>query len=125
MSSDASTWEWYGNAGHFIGGRNCRFHLCTEVGDYIVSTIGEYVPRGCDSPQPLGCEPDSLYETFVFECGGGRCTCGCGLPLPDDWTEIDSEHMATPRAAKETHMRMCHKYAPQKRSPAKEIAHNE
>ena len=37
-------WEWYGNAGHFICGHSCRFHLCTKVGSYLISTVGEYVP---------------------------------------------------------------------------------
>ena len=37
-------WKWYGNAGHFIGSNSCRFHLCTEIGDFLVSTVGDYFP---------------------------------------------------------------------------------
>ena len=37
-------WEWFGNAGHFICGHNCRFHLCTKVGKYLVSTVGQLWP---------------------------------------------------------------------------------
>lgn len=36
-----SEWRWFGNAGHFIGGNSCRFHLCTQVGNYLVSTVGQ------------------------------------------------------------------------------------
>jgi|TARA_Y100000310_G_scaffold103241_1_gene101550 hypothetical protein len=34
-------WIWMPHAGHFILGHNCRFRLCTYVGKYIVSTVGE------------------------------------------------------------------------------------
>lgn len=39
-----SNWEWYGEAGHFICGRDCRFHLCTKIGNYVISTVGKYWP---------------------------------------------------------------------------------
>lgn len=32
------------HAGHLIVGNDCRFHLNTRVGKYIVSTVGEYWP---------------------------------------------------------------------------------
>jgi hypothetical protein len=38
-------WIWMPHAGHFIGSRDCRFHLNTYVGGYIVSTVGDYWPR--------------------------------------------------------------------------------
>lgn len=37
-------WVWMPHPGHFIGGHDCRFHLCTWVGEWIVSTVGEYLP---------------------------------------------------------------------------------
>lgn len=37
-------WVWMPHPGHFMGGRDCRFHLCTWVGHVIVSTVGEYLP---------------------------------------------------------------------------------
>lgn len=59
-------WIWMPHAGHFIGGSSCRFHLNTYVGDYIVSTVGEYDPkgRGWGKFEQLGY--DRLYETMVF-----------------------------------------------------------
>lgn len=37
-------WKWFGSAGHLIVAQWCRFHLCTQVGKYLVSTVGEYWP---------------------------------------------------------------------------------
>lgn len=39
-----SDWKWFGNAGHFVCSRDCQFHLCTQVGKYLVSTVGEFFP---------------------------------------------------------------------------------
>lgn len=39
-----SEWKWFGNAGHLIVAAWCRFHMCTQIGDYMVSTVGEYWP---------------------------------------------------------------------------------
>jgi len=36
-----SEWKWFGNAGHFICSRDCQFHLCTQVGKFLISTVGE------------------------------------------------------------------------------------
>lgn len=44
---------------HFILAHDCRFRLRTNVGNYIVSTIGEMHWNG-----PLGWERE--YETMVF-----------------------------------------------------------
>ena len=32
------------HAGHLIVSRDCKFHLNTYIGKYIVSTVGEYYP---------------------------------------------------------------------------------
>lgn len=62
-----SEWQWCGYAGHFIAARGCRFHLHTRIGDYTVSTLGDYYPSDADPDGPptevgLG----RLYETMVF-----------------------------------------------------------
>lgn len=41
----ASEWVWFGHPAHFIGGFDCRFHMATKIGNYIVSTVGEYLPE--------------------------------------------------------------------------------
>lgn len=37
-------WAWMPCAGHFILGKYCRYHLCTYVNGYIISTIGQLWP---------------------------------------------------------------------------------
>lgn len=39
-----SEWVWMPHPGHLIVGRDCRFHLATRVGPFLVSTVGEYLP---------------------------------------------------------------------------------
>src|SRR5262245_46801635 len=88
-------WQWYGNAGHFICGRWCRFHLATRVGPWLVSTVGEFVhPRhggGSEIEEARWLRAnwpgediglDRKYETMVFRAGDPCETkdCGCGLP---------------------------------------------
>ena len=111
-----SEWEWFGNAGHFICGRWCRFHLCTKVGPWLVSTVGEYVhPRHskgneADEFSDIGC--DRKYETMVF-LAGERCVatdCGCGLPFIDG-SERDMLPANTAKEAAENHVVLCKKYA--------------
>lgn len=58
--------EWFGQPGHFIGARNCHFHLHTHVNGYCVSTVGEWRPSGPDAPtEEIGHQ--RLYETMVFK----------------------------------------------------------
>lgn len=40
-----SDWKWYGHPGHLIVADKCRFHLCTIVGEFMISTVGEYWPE--------------------------------------------------------------------------------
>lgn len=135
---DESQWEWFGNAGHFIFGHKCRFHLCTKVGDYLVSTVGEYLPdsgvreilaksRGVTLTgqgdererswmkqcgfEEIGC--DRKYETMVFRAGR-RCnepTCDCRMPGLDDPTELDFQGYNRAGDATRGHLAMCEKWA--------------
>ncbi len=65
-------WEWLGQAGHFCAAKSCRYHLHTHVGNWCISTVGEYFP-----PSENG-EMESLggggfyYETMVFELADGE-----------------------------------------------------
>ncbi len=130
-------WEWFGNAGHFICGRWCQFHLCTLIGEYLVSTVGQYLPsesareiiadirgvalegrgdaREADYMRKIGFEDigcDRKFETMVFRVDG-RCTvknCGCGLPtiIPN---ELDFAGYNTAGDATQGHYEMCAKVA--------------
>lgn len=109
MASDK--WTWYGHAGHLCAAYNCRFHLCTKVGGYLVSTVGDYFERGIRNT--VGAYKDSFFETFVFNVlPGSSCSdlaCLCGLPNVD-WVNIEGVRCATAGEASKTHMRMCKKY---------------
>lgn len=85
-------WVWMPHPAHLCVARDCRFHLATYVGGYIVSTVGEYEPemavreihaasrgiqlvgrgdeRRADAMRKLGFETIGLertYETMVFK----------------------------------------------------------
>jgi hypothetical protein len=104
-----SKWKWFGFPGHFIGAHDCAFRMCTQVGDFLVSTVGSYRPdRGKE--KDIGWK--RKYETFVFKAGA-VCTvkgCGCGMPEIDGG-EIDSEPANNPGDATANHYAMCAKYA--------------
>lgn len=104
-----SEWLWSGYAEHFIGAADCRFSMATAIGEYVVSTVGEYFPTSHkgDDPRPIGAE--RTYETFVFKAGP---TCGkCPFPHIADATEIEAEPANDAAAAHANHMTMCRKYA--------------
>ena len=125
MSTAKKHWEWFGNAGHFICGRWCRFHLTTKVGPWLVSTVGELVhPRhGMGSElkedewmadnwlgEDIGC--NRKYETMVFRAGKPCDVDGCGCGFP----QIDGEELAAlgyndAKSATEGHMRLCEEYS--------------
>lgn len=107
-TSDAG-WKWYGYAGHFIAASDCRFHLATRVGGYLISSVGDYRPRGDrEERQTIGAAKDSFFETYVFECLGEDKN---GDPIVKNYSEIDGERYAESIDAERGHYRYCHKYA--------------
>lgn len=112
----------FGFAGHLIVAEYCRFHLTTEVGSYLVSTVGAYVKPGREGEwTEVGC--GRKFETFVFRLGG-KCDCGtdCGQRAVADWSEIDSRAANTPGEATKAHEAMVRKYLNRAR---KEVPHAE
>jgi len=120
-----SEWKHFGNAAHFICGRWCRFHLATQVGPWLVSTVGEYVhpSRSAGSERteidylldnPLGEEIGGgrFFETMVFPAGEPCNTkeCACGMPAIGG-DEVDFSGYMTRKEATEGHRAMCEKYA--------------
>lgn len=109
---DESKWKWFGNAAHFICGNSCRFHMATQVGKYLISTVGEMwseravreIHARCHDPKWLdknvhrkgddfdfhymkrfGYEQigcDRTFETMVFEAGKPCDAKACGCGLP-------------------------------------------
>lgn len=123
------------HAGHLIVGQDCRFHLNTYVGSYIVSTVGEYLPdapvreslargrevdlvgigdaRRADYMKKVGYEKigyDRLYETMVFgaeQSADGLC---CPWRMADA-SELDMAGYNRPEDAFRGHMEMCERWA--------------
>lgn len=112
MAIPAGRWRWFGHAGHFIGASRCLFHLHTRIGDYRISTVGNYFPReGDDEPTTVGIA--RLYETYVFRISGECSDCDppCGQGEVEDWSEIDALPANYADAAEANHLIMCKKYA--------------
>ena len=102
-------WKWYGYPGHLIVGAKCAYHLATRVGDYFISTVGDYRANGIDLPaETIGAGKDSFYETCVFRCDGDNEN---GDPNITDWGEIDGERYASSIEAERGHYSYCEKYA--------------
>jgi len=106
----ADKWKWFGSPAHFIGSDSCRFHLATEVGEYVISTVGDYYPHGLASGEPQEIGLNRKFETFVFRKAKGRCDCGCGLPIFTP-SEIDSLPANDRATANKNHQTLCRKYA--------------
>lgn len=107
-------WLWFGDAGHFICGAECRFHMATQIGGVLVSTVGRYFPRHKPEEavpkdgEEIGC--DRTYETMAFNVTGRLCECGCGIPkiIP---TEIEFDAYNDAKSARLGHMAICRKVA--------------
>ncbi len=136
-TTPAEKWKWFGNAGHFICGSRCRFHLTTVVGPWLVSTVGQYLPdegsreivaqsrhvklegrgdaREADYMKKIGYEEigiDRTFETMVF-LAGKPCVvkkCCCGLPALVH-PELDSSAYNEAGIATKGHYAMCRKWA--------------
>lgn len=119
-------WKWFGCAGHFICGQWCRFHLTTQIGNYLISTVGEYVhPRHSQGSENIENKwlkknwpgedigYNRKYETMVFRITNIKCNnekCGCGIPGIDP-SELDFRGYNLAGDAMQGHIEMCYKYA--------------
>lgn len=111
MNNPPETWQWFGNAGHLCVASDCLFHLTTKVGDYLISTVGDWRPYYCgvrvEEPEEVG--RDRLYETMVFKAGK-LCDCGCGLPMISG-SELLCIPSNTAGEANRAHLETCRKIA--------------
>lgn len=100
--------KWYGYAGHFIGGKNCAYHLSTRIGKHLISTVGHYLPKSSDGVMvPIGAGENANFETYVFDCEGEDES---GDPIIPSFTEIDGERYAKSIDAENGHYRYLAKY---------------
>lgn len=131
---DKADWIWMPHPGHLIIGNECRFHLNTCVGDFVVSTVGEYWPdkevrqifansRGIDIVgrgdewdydymQKMGYPEvgvDRKYESMVFQCEKKEDDC-CPY-RPCEWRELDFDGYNDSTEAYQGHLRLCEKWS--------------
>jgi hypothetical protein len=122
---DHSQWKWFGFAGHCIIGEWCRFHLTTQVGDYLISTVGKFVPpresggseqtdieylKNHPNGETIGHE--RYYETMVFLAGIPCQVEGCKCEIPKiNGENLDFCGYQTPNEATLGHNAMCLKWA--------------
>ena len=101
-------WQWFGYAGHFIAADSCHFRLCTQVGKYLISTVGEYFRE--NKREMIG--SNRYLETMVFKAGESckESSCMCGQPKIDG-SELDFDGYNTAGEALKGHMKMCRKWA--------------
>lgn len=117
LTHPQETWKWFGHPGHFCAGHYCWFHICTQIGDKWISTVGDYHPphkTERDGPERIGAGADDYYETMVFNVlEGTKCTdeeCGCGMPHLD-LGELECTRYKLAGEAMRGHLETCLKYA--------------
>lgn len=110
MMEGATPLKWYGYAGHFIGGKRCAFHLSTNTGKHLISTVGHYLPKNNDDMVNIGAGREDYFETYVFVCDGEDKD---GNPNVTEWLEIDGERYADSLSAEKGHYKYLEKYSVQ------------
>lgn len=128
-------WIWMPHAGHLIVGHQCQFKLNTYVGEYIVSTVGEYMPDSAvreilaesrkmflkgkgdereadwlkknNGFETIGC--DRKYETMVFKAVKSTYKC-CPYKINVS-KEMDMQGYNTPEDAYKSHLELCDKWS--------------
>jgi hypothetical protein len=106
-----SEWKWFGHPGHLCVAQWCRFHLATQVGDILVSTVGDYHrpihgEQSEEKADTVGL--NRLYETMSFKAGKPCRAKGCSCGLPEiSGNEIYFEGYNTARDAIAGHMKAC------------------
>lgn len=103
-------WKWQGMPGHFINAHDCVFHLCTIVGNVVISTLGEYYPHGVSQKKlPIGLDREQYFESAVFGCEGMK-ECGCCANI-DYHDQRVQRYYKTGSEATKGHMELCKKWA--------------
>jgi hypothetical protein len=107
-----------GCPGHFIAVRSCHFRRHTQVGDYRVSTIGDYFPGYPkeNSRETIGSGDKEFFETMVFKLTKAKIANndGCGCREVADYGGILCKRHETAGEAQRYHEATVAKYARRK-----------
>lgn len=103
------SWIWLPHPAHFVGAFRCDFRLATVVGDFIISTVGEYRFSADKKISKIG--PDRFYETMVFfKKDYNLENCGCyKFEIDGDCIELDGYDKCD--EAMSGHNKICRKYS--------------
>lgn len=101
-----SEWTWYGHPLHFVGARTCLFRMGTKVGEYVVSTVGDWSVDGSSESREL--DRGRKFETMVFRARGSHAECGCPDIEPEELECVGYNDAASAQAG---HVEMCRKVA--------------
>lgn len=115
--STPSKREELGCAGHFICSSSCRFRRHTQIGNYRISTVGDYYysPTGRDEDEKrktVGIGKKDFFETMVFKTSRKRASGndGCGCRHVEDWGGLEQIRYATAGQAQRGHEKIVEKY---------------
>ena len=88
-------WQWSGYPAHLCVSTRCYWWLCTRVGDWIISSIGDYRPGGVESErEPIGAGEQDFYESAVFKAAEST-----GFSWDDTEKEMDRRYPLSNRAS--------------------------
>jgi len=107
-------WKWFGYPGHLCISNRCGFHMCTRVGNYLISTIGHCFDKEDKELISLVPKSSDLFETMVFPYKHDtedkfEDAYPAQYNFPQE--EIDFERYTLPDKAIKGHMKFCNKYA--------------
>lgn len=134
-------WVWMPHPAHFICSQYCQYVLATKVGNYIISTVGEYWPDQAvrrihaevhdpkwwaenrdkkgdtfdhEYMKKFGFEDigyNRKYETMVFKAVKNTNEIKCCEYVQANGQDLDFVGYTSAQEAYKGHMEMCHKYA--------------
>lgn len=104
-------WKYRGLKGHHILRSRCRFRICTDIGQFRVSTVGAYYQFPEDEFMKM-VGFNRHYETFVFRIEDDEIY--NGFEIDSDYVFFDKEKddpYEKDEEAEAMHDKMCEKYA--------------
>lgn len=102
-----------GCAGHLAVSNQCAWRRHTQIGSrFRVSTVGNYFPGRERKRDTVGSEPDSFFETMVFEtiASPEPDSEGCGCLQVLNYDGLECKRYATAGEAQSGHERMVREY---------------
>jgi len=107
---DKKDWRWLPHPAHFICAERCQFVLATEVGGYLVSTVGEFVSNPIKVGQFEEIGFNRRYETMVYKSLKSENLC-CEYEADISSGDLDMNGYNSAKAAYQGHIALCNKWS--------------